>query len=223
MNEKLKALGVATLTTLAIGAAVAVAASASVSGHFTHDALGAHATISGSEGGEHKVRFSSEGGTPFECEEVHYEGTTTVTTATTLAVTPSYAGCHTEGAAAGTVVIDTNGCQIVYHSNANASTHSPTAHATMTLECPAGKAVVITHPNCAITLTSQTVKGVTYTAVSSKSGKHELTLSKTLTLTSQYHSGICIFLGTGHQLSMNGSTTLAAFSTSGEQVNLTAT
>lgn len=216
MNEKLKFLGLGMLAVMAVSALAAISASASVSGHFTHDALGGHAAIKGAEGGEHRVKFEVDG-KAFECEVVSSEGTVSAATVTTIAVTPAYANCQTPGESANSILIDTNGCHFVYHSRSS-------GHATFSLECPSGD-LAITHPNCKVEVPSQTATGgVTYgTAVSNPGNKHELTLSMTVTLTAQYEGGICIFLGTGHQLSMTGSSTLAAFSTSGEQVNLTAT
>lgn len=218
MNGKLKALGLGMLAAWAITALAAMNASASVSGHFTHDALGGHAVIKGAEGGEHRVKFEVDGKT-FECNVASSEGTVSAGTVTTIAVTPAYANCQTPGESANSILIDTNGCHFVYHSRSS-------GHATFSLECPSGAELVVTHPNCKVDAPAQTASGgVIYgTAVSNPGNKHELTLATTLTLTAQYEGGICIFLGTGqHQLSMTGSSTLAAFSTSGEQVNLTAT
>lgn len=215
MNEKLKVAGFVLLAAMATGAVAAMNASATVSGHFTHDALGGHAVVKGAEGGEHKVKWEVDGKS-FECNVGAHEGTLSASTVTTVSVTPSYANCQTPGEAPNSILIDTNGCHFVYHSTSS-------GHATFSVECPSGD-MVITHPGCKVEVPSQTVSGVAYgTATSNPGNKHELTLSTTLTLTTQYEGGICVFLGTGHQLSMTGSATLAAFSTSGEQVNLTAT
>lgn len=215
MDRKLKALGLGLLAVMAVGAFAAANASATVSGHFTHDALGGHAIVKGSGNGEHRLKLEVDGRTPtIECNVYSSEGTLTSATVTTIAVEPAFANCQTEGGSANSVIVDTNGCEFVYHSGGG----------TFSLQCPAGEELVITHPSCEVAMASQSTKGVTYgTAVSNPGNKHELTLSQSVTLTAQYEAGICVFLGTAHQLSITGSTTLAAFSTSGEQVNLTAT
>lgn len=217
MNGKIRVLGLCLPAVLAMSALAAIDATATVSGHFTHDALDGHAIVKGSGSGEHRLKLEVDGKTPtIECNVYSSEGTLSSATVTTIAVAPAFANCQTEGGSANSVTVDTNGCEFVYHSGGGSATFS--------LQCPAGEALVITDPSCEIVVPAQTVKGVTYgTAVSNPGNKHELTLSKSVTLSAQHEGGICVFLGTSHQLSITGSTTLAAFSTSGEQVNLTAT
>jgi hypothetical protein len=215
MNGKQKTFGLVVLAALAMGAIATIGASASVSGHFTHDALGGHAVMKGSQGAEHKL-WIERNEERIECNVATSEGTVTAATVTTIAVEPAFSGCQTPGGVPDSVKVDTNGCDFVYHS-------ASSGHATFGVEC-SGAELVITHPNCKIEVPSQTVSGVTYgTAVSNPGNKHELTVSTTVTLSAQHEAGICVFLGTAQQLKATGSTTLAAFSTAGEQVNLTAT
>jgi hypothetical protein len=226
MSMKIRALGLGVLAVLAIGTTTSINASASVTGHFTHTASDGHATLTGTEGpgNVHRVRFSVDNGTHIECNVAHYHGTVTVATVTTIDLTPTYSGCHTEGEAPGSITIDTNNCHLRFHSNSNASTHNPSEHATLGYVCPAGVAgISITHPNCTIRMPTQPLKGVVYTTTEENS-RHTLTVTMTVQgKTAHYESGICIFLGTTHSGATTGSFTLEAFNTAGERVHLTAT
>lgn len=222
MNQKLKATSLGLLAMLAVGALSFGTANATTSGHFVSDV--SHAVIELTEENSHQVVFSIDG-TPYICEETAYGGTLSAATATSLTVTPTYDQCKTEKGTAGEIVANVNGCDYVFSSNSKASTHTPTEHATLVLQCPAGKAIVLKHPNCEITMPPQSFKGVTFTTtVDPVSQKHELTVNTTISgSTTNFHAGACIFLGTSHQGAMNGSTTLRATNTAGERVNLTAT
>lgn len=221
MSMKLKVLGLGLLAVLATSAFAVVNAPAKTSGHFTHDVPGGTGFITGTEGGTHRLKFDT-GGTPIECDVAVYHGTAPAT-ATTVDVTPTWEKCHTEGAAAGTVIVHHNECQIRFHSNTAASTSPPTEHATTGLVCPAGKAVVVTHENCTMTMPPQALKGVTYTTLF-ENGRHTITLDSTVEgITTHYHGGICIFLGTTHVGRMQGSVTVEALNSIGERFNLTAT
>ena len=223
MSTKIKTLGIGVAAMLAVGAVASISASAKVTGHFAHDGNGGHAILTGTEGGTHRVKFSFDNGTHFECEVVHYHGTAAASTVTAIDLTPTYTGCHTEGGAPGSVVIDANNCHLRLYSNTNASSHAPSEHATMDYLCPVGASVVITHPNCTIRLPTQPLKGVTYTTIV-EDAKHALTVNMTVSgKTAHYESGICIFLGTTHAGATTGSFTLGAFDTAGQRVNLTAT
>lgn len=224
MGTKIKALGLGVLATLAIGAMASIDASATVTGHFTHDAVGGHAILTGTEGpANHRVKFSIDNGTHFECDATHYHGTVSTATFTTFQLTPTYSGCHTEGGVPGSITIDANNCHLKFYSNTGASTPTPTEHATFDYLCPAGTGVVITHPNCTIKMPTQPLKGITYTTVTENS-KHALTVDMTVQgKTVHYESGICVFLGTTHTGATTGSFTLKALNTPAEQVSLTAT
>ncbi|HYP56553.1 MAG TPA: hypothetical protein VEQ41_09690 [Solirubrobacterales bacterium] len=225
MSMKLKVLGLGLIAAMAMGSFAVLNASASVSGHFTHDAAGGHAIIKGLEGPgtAHRVKFST-GGTPIECDEARYEGTVSSSTVTTLDVLPIYSKCHTEGAAAGSVVVDVRGCTFRFHSNSGAAPHTPATHATTGLVCPAGvDGILVTHPNCTMRMPPQALSGVTYTTTV-ENNKHAITLNATVGgITAHYESGICIFLGTKQTGTMNGSATVWAENTAGERVNITAT
>lgn len=231
MSLKLKVLGFGLLAVMATGALAAMNASASVTGHFTHDAATNHATVVGTENFHtvHSLSFQrtaptgTNSGAPIICTNASYHGLAPAKTVDVLQVTPTYSGCLTTGDGAhGSVVVHTNGCSYTFRSNSNASIHKPTEHATVTVDCPAGKAIVITHPNCEITVGPQALKGVTYTTT--LEGKHSLTVNVTVShIAGQFHGGLCVFLGTSQIFDMNGAVTVKGFDTAGNQVNITAT
>lgn len=223
MLQKLKRLGTGSVAVLAIGAYGSMSATATTSGHFVSDL--SHSVIEITESGPHQVQFSVDE-LPYICEKTAYAGTTGANTATSLTVVPTYDDCRTEGGSAGEITASTNGCTFVFASNSAASTHAPTGHATLTLTCPAGKAIALKHAGCEFIMPPQSLKaGATFTTtVNGTTGKHELTVNTTATdITTHYEAGACIFLGTSHKGSMVGSTTLKALNTAGEQVNYTAT
>ncbi len=223
MSTKLKVLSLGLLSTLVMSAVVAISASANVSGHFTQGV--SNSTITGREGGEHRIKFSVDGGTPIECDSAHYDGTPEPEITTQrLLVTPTYTQCHTEGGAPGSVVVDHRGCEFEFYSNSGASTHSPTAHATTGLVCPEGiNGLLVTHPNCTMRMPPQTLSDITYTTIT-LNGKHAITLNSTVGgITAHYEAGICIFLGTSHTGTMNGSATVEAFNGINNPVDITAT
>jgi hypothetical protein len=210
-------LGLGLLVAIAVGSLTAMSASATVSGHFTHDAVGGQASITAREGGTHRVKISSDGGTPIECDTAVYHGTMSSSTTTTIALTPTYFACHTEGGAPGSVAIDSSNCHWILHSRSS-------QHATAGIYCPfENGGIVITHPNCTLRLQSQTGTGVTYTTTT-ENGKHQITLNYTVSnLIIFYESGICIFLGKTHSAVVVGSYTMEATDKNGQLVNLTAT
>jgi hypothetical protein len=215
MSIKLKALGLGLIAAMAMGSFAAINASATVSGHFTHDAVGGAATITGKESGTHRLKFST-GGTPIECDVAHYSGSVATATTTTIEVTPAYSKCHTEGGEPGSVVVDVNNCKFVFHSRT-------TGHATTGVKCAAGVSIVVTHPNCTMRMPTQALTGVTYGTIT-ENGKHAITLNSTVSnITAHYEGGICIFLGTSQSATMIGSATVEGLAPGGGAVNITAT
>ncbi|HEX8689016.1 MAG TPA: hypothetical protein VF729_02110 [Solirubrobacterales bacterium] len=219
MSTKFKALSLGLLALLATAGFAVVNASATVSGHFEHDAATNHATIVGQETvSPHDLVFTDEvSGSAFTCEHATYHGTAPAKTVTSVTVTPTYKTCKTVGGAHGAVTVHVNGCGFTLES------HGANTHGTVHVECPAGKAIEITHPNCTITVPAQTLNGMTYTQ-KTENGKHTLTVDVTVKqITGHYHGGICIFLGTVRKFSMTGALTVEAQNTAGERVNVTHT
>lgn len=226
MSLKLKVLGLGLFAMLAMGAMASIQASAETSGHFYNDNAPNLTLITGTEGGEHRVKFRSDGGTPIECDSAEYHAKTELTTTQVLTFAPTWSECHTEGGAAGSITVDVNGCELKFTSNSKASTHNPTTDATAGVKCPVGVAgVLVTHPNCTMRMPPQTINhAVTYTTIELNK-KHAITLNSTASgITAHYEAGICIFLGTTHTATMNGSATVhARDAISGAAVGITAT
>jgi hypothetical protein len=213
MSSKLKALGLGLMAAMAI-TAIAVDASAEVSGHFVVD--GTHANVVVSEGGAHRVKFSVDGGTPIECLENSYSGVIGAQTVAGFTVTPTFKTCRTEGSATHNITITTNGCRYTFKATEK-------THATFWLLCD-GNFLEIHHPNCTIKIPhSPNLQWVSYSTVV-ENGKHALTVNFTIeNIAVQYEGGACTFLGTNHKGAMKGSLTLRATDTAGNPVNLTVT
>jgi hypothetical protein len=217
MSHKLKALGLGLVAMMAVGALAVMNASASTGGHFTAPA---HSIIKGTEvaGSSHQLEFVShglEGG--IVCDEVTYSDyTSTQATETQVSVTPTYKKCHTTGAAAGTTTVHVNGCSYRFTVGVGAT-------GTADVVCPAGSAIVITHPNCTITVPAQNNIGTLNYTTTTESGVHALTLDVNASFSTQYHGGICIFTGTSHTGTLSGSATVRGFDTNNNPVGITAT
>ena len=225
MSIKLKALSLGLLAVLAMAAFAAINASATVRGHFTHDAATDHATILGTENGApHDLLFNEEGSNvQIVCTHTDYHGTAPAKTVTSLTVTPAYTNCGTVGEATwGGVKIHTNGCAFILSSRS-------TEHGTVEIECPAGKAIEITQSNCTTTIPAQKPSvtvltgGVVY-HTTTEGSKHTLTPTVTVKkITGHFHAGLCIFVGTNHTFELTGALTVAGQDTAGEQINITHT
>lgn len=221
MSVKLKVLALGLIAVVATGAITVVNAGAITGGHFVSDT--ATTTITGSEGGNHVLEFLEQGATTPEskifCTETSYTGTASAITTTELKITPSWNKCHTTGLVQN-FDVDENGCTFVFTVRPNGHENHNTVH----LNCPQGKVIEITHPNCNITVPPQTLEGVTYTReVDPTTNKHVITLDSTVkNIQSQYHEKVCVFLGTNHISEMTGSVTVKGTS-GGVGVNITAT
>lgn len=220
MSMKLKVLGLGLLAMMATSAFAAMNAGATVSGHFTTGSE--HTYITGTEeGAEHNLHFISESGaSEIGCDDSEYTGTHKSATKTTteLTITPDWEECYTtpnEGdPMEDTWGVHENGCDLRFTSRALPEANDATVH----VVCAPEKAIDITHPNCTITVGSQTVgglanDGVTYT--NKNDGTPWVTMDVDVTLKSQYHGGICIFLGTNHTSTMLGEVTVTGYSDAG--------
>ncbi len=226
MSLKLKVLSLSLVAAMALSAVAVMSASAKEGGHFVSDAATTHWV--GTEGGTHNVHLSLDGfaGTT-GCTTDNYTALTNATTVTSLNVTASYAGCTTTGTATN-VPVNMNGCTYTF-TVAGPSTENTeqTAH----LVCPAGKSVVITHPNCTATVHPQTIEPteatpqtITYTTTGNPpTTKHEITMDLHVTFKITRH-GLCQIAGTNGHGTLQGSVTVKGFAgIGGPQVNITAT
>lgn len=208
MGIKLKALGLGLIAMMAMCAFAAMNAGATVSGHFEFGSE--HTFITGEE---EELHFVSEGGSKIGCLKSEYKGThkSTSKTTTELTITPAWDECYTtpDGTKFG---VHENGCDLVFFSRALPEAND----ATVTVTCPTAKKIVITHPNCDIEVGTQTVggaagNGVTYTTKTVEN-THVITMDVKVKVAATYHNGICIFLGTNHTATMEGSVWVTGFS-----------
>lgn len=213
MTIKLKVLGVGFLATMALGILGAMGATADTGGHFVSSA--SHTEIKGIESGSHQIHFAKEGapeGQRSGCIFDSYVGTVSAATVTEINITPSWATCKTTGAE-NHFDVHENGCFLKY-------TIGNFAHNTAHLLCPAGAAIEVTHLNCTMTVPPQTVNGIVYAS----DGVGGITMQSTVKgIETQYHAGICVFLGTSHKSEMFGSVRVEGFDTLGNKVNVAAT
>ena len=227
MSIKLKALGLGILAAMAVSAVAVMNASAEsqAKGHFTCEVV--HCIVTGEETPptHHTILTVSGFEKGITCEKNHYHGTfpLNVSTVTSLSVTPTFIECHTEGSANKTeVTVHMNECNYVFtqpNKNAAATEH------TVALVCPAGKSIVITHPECEMTIPSTPhLKGIGYTTIGLAGKTHAITLTSNVTgFNVQFHKGFCVLLGTNHTGTLSGSVTVKGLDTLGNQVGLTAT
>lgn len=203
MSLKFKAVGLGLLTAMATSAFV-VNAFATGGGHFVSES--ADTSIVGFESGAtHRLHLTAVGSEGLiGCTTATYSGTASAATVSQLDIVPSYSGCTTTSTATA-VQVTPNGCS--YRFTTAVGGTFGTAH----LICPPGKSLEIHHPNCTITVPgaplNQNIAGVHYTRVT-ENGKHAITLDIAVSFTTEYHGGICIFLGTHHEGKLNGSVTV---------------
>ena len=214
MSMKLKALGLGLLAMIAVSGFAAVNATGETGGHFTSDSPNGKTVITGTEkqGTSHTTQLAVEGLSGIHCEHALYEATAGAATVESLTVTPTYTKCTTSPSGATNVVVDHNGCNYTFTIGKKIAT----VHQTVSIVCPAGKAIVITHPECEITVPPQTLTGITYNTVVEEN-KHAITLvaeigvNGTPKLTTQFHAGFCVLLGTTHLGSFTGSVTVKGY------------
>ena len=222
MSLKLKALGLGLIAALAMSAVTVMNATAGTGGHFYASSGGVqfnHPIIKTTEEGAHKLHLISHGlGGEIGCTESNYETTLTTGKTGTVEVFPSFAGCTTTGSSAVTVTM--NGCSYVFKVAAGTTNET---EQTADLKCPGTNKVEVHHPNCTIKIAPQTnVGNLTFTTDVTE-GRHILTFHVNAQFATQFEGGICIFTGTNHTGTLEGSATVEAFNTAGEKIDLTAT
>ena len=218
MSLKFKAVVLTALAAMVVAGFSAINASATVSGHFTHDGAGGHAIVNQTSvaGSTHQFKFQIDNAAPLLCESFTAFGTVSSGTVQTVEGVTEFKGCHTEGEAPGTLAIHTNGC-------VGTGTSNTTGAITSDLVCPAGKSITVTHPNCTITAPAQNnISGFTATTTTVE-GKHAITLDANVQYTVHYEAGICVFLGTKHTMFITGSTIIRGKDTVGNYINITST
>ena len=174
MTRNLKALGLALVAAMALGAIGAQGASAH---EFRSGA--ADTVLTGSiESGEH-LFVGKAGVEPVKCSAATFEGRNAGTERDTVTVHPKYSSCSFLGEPAS---VHTGGCNYIFDSDTTTSTHSSTGeHATVDIECEASHYIEVTTEFCDIRFNAQTsLHGVRYTEVPNHSGKEAVTVNATV-------------------------------------------
>ena len=213
MSTKLKALGLGLLTAMAIGAVAVKNASATTGGHFNSPA---GTTITGLENSTHNLEFELDSGDIFDCTKAALHSSTGGTV-TSITITPNWGECFTTGTPETKYDIHENACTLKFTVSPNPETE----HNTVDI-CDTGGPLIITHPNCLITVEKQSASGLLYKTITANN-KHAITLTSTVKFATKYHGGICQLLGTNHTVEMKGSTTVIGENADSEPVDITAT
>ena len=215
MTRLQRMIGIGTIALISTGAFSLPVAHGETGGTFQAGA--SHTIIKGYEKDADVLGFRIEGSeNSITCENASYNGTMS-SEAETIALSPSYEGCHTSGSES-TLSIHTNKCQYTFKIGLFALFHN-----TFQIYCPYTETIEITHPSCTIKIPEQTVEGVSYWT-QSINGVDAITLLATIdTLIMRYEGGLCVLLGTTHYHSyLEGSALLAGEDTEGEPVDLVA-
>ena len=184
MTRNLKALGLALVAALALGAIGAQGASAVVEHSFRSDAANETTVLTGQQEGDQAFEFGT-GGAKVTCTTVTLSGTQAQkgNILDTITLHPIYTGC-TFGVVTATVT--TSGCNFVLDSDTTANPHFGDEHAARSLECESTHDITVDAP-CTITFkgsaSNQSLHGVHITTLSSAnshSGKSAITISKTI-------------------------------------------
>lgn len=227
MSLKLKVLGLGLLAVMATSAFAAVNASAVLpkDSHFTAEPTEHHLILKGTDGRDtgHALVFNRGEEEGITCTHSKYHGTVSGLASTTtqqVTLRPEYLKCATQNSAewgSVTVHVPSNcGTEVFKFTSAG-----PPNHGTVHVNCT----ITITHPNCTQTVAPQTPTGGIVYKTDTRNGKHSITADVTVTgITSQYHGGICIFLGTTQaNYKMTGSATFWGEDTLENPVGITAT
>jgi len=214
MSIKLKALGLGLLAMMAVGAFAAMNAGATTNGEFLFGSNPTFVTGIQDKGTTDTVHFRSDlGGNTIGCDVAQYTGKHEGTLSTqSLTITPAWSQCYTTTTAEAKWDVHENGCTLIFTSRKEPEKND----ATVDVECPTGKAIVITHPDCEITIAKQTVggaagNGVTYTN-KTEPAPAWITMNVKVTLTTSYHKGLCTIFGTHHTDTMEGAVTVTGYS-----------
>jgi hypothetical protein len=226
MSIKFKALGLAVLAALAVGAVSVVSAGADSGGVIHSDVQWTH-VVGAQEGPSEDNRLHDfTVNDAVTCDSVTYTGSVGGKTPTQLTVIPEYTECHTQKGFPASIQM--NGCGYTL-TFADMFVEHHTAH----LQCPTGKTVVATvNPpivgECHVHIPPQTPTegGVAYTTIV-ENGKHAQTLNVTaegVTVNRIDTGGGCLgHAGHDNVTSLTATAVLTAYDTNVKQVNLTVT
>jgi hypothetical protein len=221
MRSKLKAMGSGFAIAIAMACLIPINAPAANGGHFVFGAPHAQLALTLTQP-PHQMYFKTEGSLPTTCTVASHLGTTNQATTTQLDIVQSLEKCYTNSGTPEPPEFKAtlNGC--VYRFTVAPNTTSESEQ-TIDFVCPLGSVAEFHDPNCTITMRSQTaVNAATYTTAI-EDGRHVLTFDMHAKFETDFHGGLCVFLGTKHVTELQGAATLRATNTAGEVVDVTAT
>lgn len=207
MIRNLKALGLALVAVLAMGAVVGGASASAATFHSEKETT----ILTGANVGNHV--FSS-GSLAVTCTGATFAGTSKGTgsagnfTASTLTLHPTYTGCS-DNVFGGTDTVDTTGCNYVFSATTNGTGHLPSD-----IECTEGYKIKVTAPGCTLEFGTQTTTGgVKNTNEGSGTSRDSKTVA-TVTATFSKNGSLC-FLVSGTTGVYSGTTTLKGYEDNG--------
>lgn len=220
MKHGIKTLGAVALAVMALAALTGGSAAGTTGGHFVSSVSHTQVKLTTVKGGQHSFTWVNSNGS-VACGSVTHEGTIAATTVASIDLTPAWReGCVTGD---GTPMVFTeNGCTLRLTI---ASGTTATTEQTVDLVCPAGKVLELDQGGtCLVTMVPQIAgTAATYTTTEVNGGKHAITVDLNATFETQFHAGICVFLGTKQFTTLKGSGVLSGYDTTLQPVALTAT
>lgn len=216
MIRNLKALGLALIAVLAMGALVAGNASAAGERFHSEKEL----TILTGENETGNIHVFKSGSLEIKCTTAKFAGTSKGVSAgandfvaTTVTVHPTYTGCS-DNIFGGTDTVDTAGCNYVFSSETNATKHLPTE-----ISCTTGTAIKVTAPGCTLSFGTQKNGGGVSSANEGSSTTRDTTTNSTTTATFT-KSGFACGLVSGTVGEYSGATTMKGFIDNGVSGNI---
>ena len=183
MIRNLKALGLALVAALVLGAIGAQGASAVVEHSYRFDAANETTVLTGHSESDHVFELGT-GGAKVTCTTVTLSGTQQKgNILDTITLHPIYTSCKL---GLNNVTVTTNGCNLIYDSDTTANPHFGGEHAAVSIECEPSHDIKI-DAACSITKkgspSNQSLHGVeitTRSSADSHSGKSAITLNTTI-------------------------------------------
>jgi len=146
MIRKFKTVGLALVAVLAVGA---FAASSAQAGLIMSDS-NTHSTLHGEGTNTHVFKLTDQTSLTAKCKKSTFTGAVTEPSSTQR-LHPEYSECEAFGFASATVT--TTGCDYMYHIE-NTIPNSSIYHASMDIECEAGKSITIVAGTCEVDIGS---------------------------------------------------------------------
>jgi len=204
MTRNLKALGLALMAVLALGAIAAGSASAAGERFHSEEKT---TIVTGTSEASHVFAAS---GFSVTCTEAHFRGTSVGeaggTTNKFLSLHPIYTGCTSS---LGAAPVDTNGCNYEFNAETNASGHLP-----IKIVCTGANTIKVTAPGCTLSFGNQTVVNGASVTNTGAGTTRDTTVKATATATFSKSGFGCFVIG-GTTGTYTGPTVVKGFKDNG--------